>query len=109
MTSGDLTVRSLAGLSDQECAEAVGQHFSAVSAEHSPVDLAQLPAYLTALPPPQVEVYQVHINIKKFKNTRSTLELDIEHKLRTEVAVELSKPLANIINACLNQHIWPSI
>ena len=109
MTSSDLTVRSLAGLSDQECAEAVGQHFAAVSAEHSPVDLAQLPAYLPALPPPQVEEYQVYIKIKNLKNTRSTLELDIENKLRNEVAVELSKPLANIINACINQQVWPSI
>ena len=46
MNTGDLSVRSLAGLSDKECAEAVGQHFASVSAEHSPVNLELLPSYL---------------------------------------------------------------
>ena len=33
MKSGDLCLRSLVGRSDKECAEAVGEHFAAVSAE----------------------------------------------------------------------------
>ena len=82
MNTGDLSVRSLAGLSDKECAEAVGQHFASVSAEHSPVNLELLPSYLPALPPPQVEEFQVFQKLKKLKNTKSTLEIDIEKKLR---------------------------
>ena len=109
MNGGALCVKSLSGLSDQECAELVGQHFAAISAEHSPVDLQQLPAYLPALPPPQVEEWQVHIKLCKLKNTKSTLEIDIENKLRKEVSVELTTPLTNIINACLNQQTWPKI
>ena len=109
MNSDDLEVRSLAGLSNQECAEAVGHHFAALSAEHSPVDLLQLPAYLPALPPPQVEQWQVYGKLRKLKNTRSTLEMDIENKLRNEVAVEITTPLTNIINTCLKQQIWPDI
>ena len=105
MNSGDLFLQSLVGLSDDECAEAVGQHFASVSAEHSPVDLLQLPSYLPALPPPQVEVCEVFHKLKKLKNTRSTLEVDIENKLRNEVAVELSVPLTNMVNSCLTQYI----
>ena len=109
MNSGELTVRSLTGLSDEECAEAVGQHFAAVSAEHSPVDLLQLPSYLPALPPPQVEEFQVYEKLKRLKNTRSTMEADIENKLRKEVSVELAAPLTNIVNACLTQQRWPTM
>ena len=68
--SGDLCVRSLAGRSDKECAEALGVHFAAVSAEQSPVDLSQLPSYLPALPPPQVEEYQVFEKLKRLKTRR---------------------------------------
>ena len=92
-----------------QCAKAVGEHFTAVSAEHSPVDLSQLPSYLPALPPPQVEEYQVFEKLKRLKNTRSTLEIDIENKLRKEVAVELTVPLTNIVNACLQTHTWPRL
>ena len=65
MNSRDLCVRSLAGHSGKECAEAVVEHFAAVSAEHSPVDLSQLPSYLPALPPPKVEEYEVFEKLKK--------------------------------------------
>ena len=77
MNPGELNVRSLTGLSDEECAEAVGKHFAAVSAEHSPVDLLQLPSYLPALPPPQVEEFQVYKKLKRLKNTKSTMEADM--------------------------------
>ena len=109
MNQGELFVKSLSGLSDNQCAEAVGQHFAAVSQELSPVDLGQLPAYLPALPPPQVEEWQVHTKLKKLKNTRSTLDIDIENKLRKEVSVELSVPLTDIINTCFSQQLWPQI
>ena len=109
MNTGDLSVRSLAGLSDKECAEAVGQQFASVSAEDSPVNLELLPSYLPALPPPQVEEFQVFQKLKKLKNTKSTLEIDIENKLKNKVAVELTVPLMHIINACLQQQTWPAL
>ena len=52
MNSGELFVQCLAGASDAECAEAVGQSFAAVSNDQLPLDRTQLPAYLPSLPPP---------------------------------------------------------
>ena len=104
MNTGDLTVKCLVGLSD-----AVGQSFAAVSAEQSPLDRSQLPAYLPSLPPPQVTEWQVLRKLQNLKNTRSTMEIDIENKLRKEVAVELVTPLTNIINTCLKEQKWPQI
>ena len=40
-------------------------------------------------------------------NTRSNLEIDIENKLRNEVAVEITVPLTNIVNDCLQTQTWP--
>ena len=53
--------------------------------------------------------YSVYKKIEKLKNTRSTLPLDLPNKLRKEFAVELSEPVTNIIQECLNQHIYPSL
>ena len=48
-----LFIASLEGMSDLECANAIGQEYSAISMAYSPVDTAALPAYLPAqLPPP---------------------------------------------------------
>ena len=65
--------------------------------------------YLPSLPPPQVEEFQVYQKLLKVKNTKSMLPIDLPNKLRKEVAVELVKPLTNIINTCLQQGRWPAI
>ena len=54
MNAGELNVKCLSGLSDADCAEAVGKAFAAVSAEQSPLDRTELPSYLPSLPPSQV-------------------------------------------------------
>ena len=105
----ELHIECLSGLSDQQCADAVGQGFAAVSNQYEPLDRTKLPAYLPSLPPPQVEEYQVYHKLMKVKSTKSTLPIDLPNKLRKEVTVELVKPLTNIINACLKQGRWPAL
>lgn len=109
MNSEELSVKCLAGLSDSASAEAVGQSFAAVSAEQSPLDRTKLPAYLPFLPPPQVTEWEVLNKLNKLKKTRSTMDMDIEAKLRREVSVELATPLTNIINTCLREQKWPQL
>jgi hypothetical protein len=46
------------------------------------VHLEQLPAFLPALLLPQVTEWEVYIRLSKLKSTRSTLDIDIENKLR---------------------------
>jgi hypothetical protein len=109
MNAGELTVKCLVGLGDAESAEAVGQSFAAVSLEQSPLDRSKLPSYLPSLPPPQVTEWDVLRKLQNLKNTRSTMNIDIENKLRKEVAVELVTPLTHIINSCLKEQKWPHI
>ena len=105
----ELRVKCLEGKNDKECAEAVASHFAAVSNEYEPVDLSALPAFLPALPPPQVEEYMVYEKMKIMKNTKGTLPLDIPSKLRKEVTVELVTPLTHIINTALATGQYPAL
>ena len=104
-----LRIASLEGKSDQECAQAIGEEYAATSQSYSPVDLSSLPAYLPALPPPQVGELEVWAKLKKLKKTKSTFHIDLPEKLQKEFSVELTAPLVDIYNCCLNQGIFPRI
>ena len=100
MTGKKLSIKSLDGLSDRECAERVAESFAAVSIEYSPLDQEKLPAFLPAGRPEQVNilyiiectsyksqpgyVFQVLERIKRVGKTKSTLPIDIPDKLRAE-------------------------
>ena len=58
-TNKKLFIASMEGKSDEECAQAIGQEYSAISMAYAPVDTAALPAYLPAQLPPQVDELQV--------------------------------------------------
>ena len=107
MTKQKLSIKSLEGLSDRECAEAVAQSFAAVSQEYSPLDRTKLPAFLPAGRPMQVNIFQVMDRIKKVGKTKSTLPIDIPDRLRTECALDLAEPLTDIINSCLLAGSFP--
>ena len=109
MNSGEVIVDELEGLSNLEGAERIAQHFSSVSNEYPPIDLAQLPAYLPATKPEQVDELSVYKKINGLKNTKSTMNIDLPNKLRKEFSVELTPPLTDIINSSLSQFIYPKI
>ena len=71
------------------------------------MDRAQLPAFLPAGRPEEVNVFQVMANIRKLGKTKSTLPIDIPDRLRIECAVDLSEPLADILNSCLRAGTFP--
>ena len=107
MTNGDVKVESLQQFSNSECAQKIGEHFAKISKEYSPVDVHQLPCYLPAQQPPQVEEHEVYQRIKHLKKTKSTLPIDIPEKLRRACSVELASPVSNIINASLLKGHYP--
>ena len=107
MSRQRLSIKSLEGLSDRECAEAVAQSFAAVSQEYSPLDRTKLPAFLPAGRPMQVNIFQVIDRIKKIGKTKSTLPIDIPDKLRTKCALDLAEPMTDIINSCLLDGSFP--
>ena len=69
----------------------------------------ELPCYLPAQQPPQVESYEVYERLRKLKKTRSTLPIDLPEKLRQACSVELSDPLTDIINCSLTQAQYPRL
>ena len=91
--SKKMFISSLDGMSDKECAEAIGLEYAAISQAYSPADLASLPAYLPAQLPPQVEEREVFEKLRKLKKTKSTFPIDLPEKLRKEFAPELAAPL----------------
>jgi hypothetical protein len=101
MNGQDIAVEELEGLSNQESAEVIAEHFAKISNEYSPLNFKNLPCYLPAERPSQVEEHDVCKRLQKLKNTRSTFEIDIPNKLGKEFSPELSAPLTNIINSCL--------
>ena len=90
-------------------AEQIAEHFSAISCSYLPVQLSSLPAYLPALPPPQVTEIQVFNKLNKLKHTRSTFPIDLPFKLRKEYGIFLAGPLSDIFNTCLAQHVFPDV
>jgi hypothetical protein len=99
--------KELRGLTDAECAEAIGQSFASVSQEYSALDRSQLPAFLPAGRPEEVNVFQVMEKIRKLGKTKSTLPIDIPDKLRVECALDLAEPLTDIFNSCLRAGSFP--
>ena len=71
MTGADTKVESLAGLSNLESAEIIANHFSEISDRYAPIDNTQLPCFLPALPPPQVDEYKVYLRLRSIKKTNS--------------------------------------
>ena len=105
----DTEIESLSGLSNKESANRIAQHFSEISNQYSPIDYTQLPNYLPAPPPPQVEEMEIYQKIKSIKKTKSTLPIDIPAKLRDHCAIHLAAPLALIINNSLASAVYPAM
>ena len=109
MTNGDVQVESLSDLTNSECAQKIADHFASISNEYSPINIAQLPSYLPAQRPPQIEEYDVYVRLNRLKKTKSTLPVDIPDKLRQACSPHLAAPLTAIYNDCLNRAQYPTL
>ena len=90
----ELRVEALCGLGDDESAERIAQHFSAISQEYLPLDVAALSAFLPAPLPPRIDELEVFKRSQKMKKTESTQPIDLPHKLRKGFSPELSAPVS---------------
>ena len=109
LNEGEVKVESLSGLSNIQAAQKIAEHFAAVSNEYAPINYSDLPCYLPALPPPQVEEHDVYTRLKYLKKTRSTLPIDIPDKLRQDCSLFLAGPLTAIINNSLTLAKYPAV
>ena len=107
--SGKLEIECLKDKTDQEGAEAVAEEFARVSQEYKPIQLEELPAYLPARAPEQVNIFQVWSKIKSVKKTKLTLPIDLPDRLRNECSLDIAEPMTDIINACLREGVFPKM
>ena len=105
----EICVEELIGMSNKEQAEAIAQHYSSISNQFEEVQKDKfLPYFDTFLdPPPKVEPLQVYKAIQRMNKKAATVPNDIPMKVIDEFSVEISFPLAHIINCCLSQGRYP--
>ena len=109
MVDGDIAVESLEGLTNARCADIIAAHFAAISNQYKPIDYSQLPAYLPAQQPPQVDEFEVYLRLRKLRKSKSTLPIDVPVMVRQECSHFLAGPLTDIINTSLRQSQYPSV
>ena len=105
MNNGNTEVECLEGLTNKQGAQLIAEKFASVSNQYSPLDNKQLPTYLPAQASPQLSEVEIYERINRQKKTKTTLPIDIPHKLRKEFSPELTAPLTYIINECLKQQL----
>ena len=64
-----VNVGCLDGIDDQEAVNVITQHFASVSQEYEPLKIENLPCYLPAQQPPQVDESTVYSRLRKIKTS----------------------------------------
>ena len=96
------------GQTDAEVAEALAEHFNAISNEFCPLEPGDIPAtFSEALP--ILMAAQVSARIKFFRKTKSMVKGDIFLKLVSKFADFLAIPLLSIFNEITRTMVWPAI
>ena len=109
--TGNTIVEDLEGISNENQAEKIAQHYSQVSNEYQALRKDDIPNHLysTEELPPVVEAYQLYQRIMKMNSKKATVKDDIPMSLIKEFAAELSEPLAHILNFGLFHGLYPNI
>ena len=107
----DYTVDELEGLSDQQQADKIADHYAGISQLYQPVTNADFPEYSnpSKFSPPKISPSKIEKAIKTMNKKSAGVPGDIPMKLIAEFSFELSRPIAHIVNHCLTQGIYPDI
>ena len=100
------------GLTDQQCAERIADHFAAISAEFLPLDTALLPEKVKVRlsdisVPPNITERLVQDTLMAAKKPRSTVPGDLPRDIVKEFSLELVKPLHRLIEKIVQSAEWP--
>ena len=99
-------------LSDQECADKIAAHFSAISMEFAPLSPSLLPNRVRLKlddmsNPPIIDEYECYERLKSTKKPKSVIPGDLPSKIVKEFMVELANPLSKIYTNIIQSAIWP--
>ena len=105
------TVEELIGLTDDQQAEIIADHYASISNLYKPVKNEDFCEYLNnnQKKPPNVGPYKVFKAIKKMNKNCATVQGDLQMKVISTYADELTLPLTHIINSCLQNGQYPNI
>ena len=93
---------------DSKVAEALAEHFNAISREFNGLDDdLQLDATSFTLPP--ILENAVESRLKSFRKPKSMVRGDIFPALVNRVSAKLARPLCNIFNSITNTGEWPEL
>ena len=105
-----MNVEEISNLNNQSQAEAIADSFSSISNEYKPLETDDICIEGSCgTPLPTLEPYQVYEYLKRIKTKVSTIKDDIPAKIIKEFAVELSSPLADVINCSIHRGEYANI
>jgi len=90
-------------------AHAINRHLATICQALPPLDYSMLPAYLPALPPPQINPWDMYLRLQRVKTSKAPGPDLIPPKLIKEFAYELSVPLTDILNTSLREGTVPDM
>ena len=106
----DMCVEELSGLSDQEQAERIADHYASVSSQYEPIRPEDFSEYKSGIyKPPIISVSKVVKVIKSMNKKAAAVPGDLPMKIISEFCDELSRPLTHLINSCLSLGKYPDI
>ena len=94
---------------EKAIAEAINQNFASVSQSRPPINTHDLPAYLPAMPPPQIHVWEMFKELSKLNAKKSPGPDGLPGKLIKEFACEFSTPITDIFNSSLREGSVPQV
>ena len=92
---------------EKEIAEAINDRFASVSQSRPPINLEELPAFLPARPPPQIQVWEMYEALRKLNARKAAGPDGLPGRLIKEFACELSIPVTDISNSSLREGVVP--
>ena len=101
------------GLSAEQSAERIAQHFAQISQQFPPLNINTLPDRVrnklsNRTSPPQIEDYEVYNKIKYAHKPQSGVPGDLPRLITKEFAPELAKPIRKIISSIAISGEWPT-
>ena len=100
------------GLSFEQSAELIAQHFASISQEFPPLCVSNLPErvqdkLMSPGSPPTLTEYEIFLQLNAAKKPKSGVANDLPRKIVQEFTPELTRPVSRIINSILTSGKWP--
>ena len=109
--SEEVQVEEISHLTNQEQADIIADNFSRISNDYKPLESSDIDLESSNVntPAPKLEPHHVYEYLKKIKTNTSTVKDDIPASIIKEFAVELSAPVADIINFSVTRGEYANI